>query len=182
LLLLALELEKQKGRVRLLKERLEFVLMRVEGEEEKKSLAAAVRKEMDQLIEKTVDAAERIEMMRQSNDVMLGHLAKGKQGAHLRLLQQLKKEVQGQKDYSDWPAQELDRVRERLFFFRGGFGREFKKAKLKDEDRRFLLDTLNKEIEPIMAKADEINRILGRVRIALLKSLQDEKEGTKEDE
>jgi len=183
LLLLALELEKQKGRIRLLKERLEYVLMRVEGNEEvKKSLAAAMRKDLDQLIEGTVDAAERIENLRESNDIMLGHLAKGKQGNHLQRLQQVKKELQGLKDDSVWPETELDRARERLGFIRGGFGREFKNAELKDEDKRFLLDTLNKEIDPIIAKADEINRILGRVRVALLKSLQDEKEGTKKDE
>jgi hypothetical protein len=183
LLLLALELEKQKGRVKLMKERLEYLLMRVEGdEEEKKSLAAAVRKVLDPLIEETVDAAERIEMMRQSNDVMLGQLAKGKQGTRLQQLQQLKKEVQEQKDSSDWPELELDRARERLVFFRGGFEREFRNAKLKHEDKKFLLDTLNKEIDPIMAKADEVNTLLGRVRVALIQSLQDEKEGTKADE
>jgi len=183
LLLLALELEKQKGRVRLLKERLEYVLMRVEGnKEEKKALAAVMRRDLDQLIEGTVDAAERIEVLRESNDGMLGHLAKGKQGTHLQRLQQVRKEIQGQKEYSDWPERELARARERLVFFRGGFGREFKNAELKDEDKRFLLDTLNKEIDPIIAKADEINGILGRVRVALLKSLHDEKEGTKEDE
>ena len=182
LLLLALELEKQKGRVRMSKERLEFVLKRVEGnEEDKKSLAVAMKKELDPLIEQTVHAAIRIENMRQSNDVMLGHCVIGKQGTHLQRLEQVKKEIKEQEDYCEWPAKTLERSRELFVAFRGGFGGEFKRAEWKDEDKKFLLDTLNKEMDPIIAKADEINRILGRVRVALLKSLEDEKEGAKKD-
>jgi RNA polymerase sigma factor (sigma-70 family) len=184
LLLLALELEKQKGRLRLLKERLEYVLMRAAcNEEEKKSLVTTVGQVLDPLFEQTVDAAERIEIMRQSNDEMLDHLAQGEQGTHGRRLQQLKKGIQGQKEYSDWPELQLARVRESL---RGvvkvGLERAFKNAQLNGEDNTFLVDTSNKEIDPIIAKADEIDEILGRVRSGLIKALQDEQEGTKQDE
>jgi hypothetical protein len=184
LLLLALELERQKGRLKLLKDRLEYVLRRVQGnDQEKKALLAIVRDNLDALIEKTVDAAERMEIMRQSNDEMLGHLAKGEEGTNLRRLQQLKKEVQGQKDYSDLPELELQRVRESLrTFVKVGLERVFKDSQLNDEDKTFLADILKKESDPIIARADEIDKILGRVRVALLKTLQDEKEGTKADD
>jgi RNA polymerase sigma factor (sigma-70 family) len=184
LLLLALELERQKGRLRSLKERLEHVLMRTAcDDEEKKSLVAAVRQELDPLSEKTADAAERIEIMRKANDVMLDSFAQGEQGTHQRRLQELKKEIRVQNEYSDWPELQLARVRESL---RGpvkvGLERAFKNAPLSAEDKTFLVDTLSKEIDPIVAKADEIDGILGRVRAGLTKALQDGEGGTKQEE
>ena len=175
LLLLALELERQKGRLRSLKERLEHAIMRAAGsDEEKKSLAASVRQVLDPVSEKTADAAERIEIMRQANDVMLDRLAQGEQGTHRRRLQELKKEIRGQQEYGDWPELQLARSRESLRgFVKVGLERAFKDAQLNAEDKTFLVDTLDKEIAPIVAKADEIDGILGRVR-AGLKALQDE--------
>jgi RNA polymerase sigma factor (sigma-70 family) len=183
LLLLALELDRQKGRLRSLKERLEHALVRAAcDEQEKKSLAAAVRQVLDPLAEKTADAAERIEIMRQANDVMLGRLAQGEQGTPWRRLQQLKEEIRGQKEYGDWPELQLARVRESLRgLARVGLERAFKNAPLDAEDKTFLVDTLSKEIDPIVAKADEIDGILGRVRAGLVKALQDEQGGTNQD-
>src|SRR5262249_19067680 len=151
LLLLAMELEKQKGRLRLLKERLEYVLLRAACDEgEKKSLVAAVRRQLDPLIEKVVDAAERVEVMRQSNGEMLDN-SQGEQGTHRQRLQQLKKAIQGQKEYSDWPGQQLERVRESLRgFVKVGLGRAFKNAPLNDEDTAFLVDTLNNRVDLIV--------------------------------
>jgi hypothetical protein len=184
LLLLALELERQKGRLRSLKERLEHVLMRAAcNHEEKNSLVAAVRQELDPLAEKTADAAERIEVMRKANDVMLDHLAQGEQGTHRRRLQQLKSEIRVQNEYSDWPELQLARVRESLRGpVKGGLDRTFKNSPLSAEDKTFVVDTLNKEIDPIVAKADEIDGILGRVRAGLTKALQDGEEGRNKDE
>ena len=93
----------------------------------------------------------------------------------------MNKEIQGQIEYSDWPEQQLERVRERL---RGvakvGLERVFKNAPLNGEDKTFLVDTLNKEIDPIVAKADEIDGTLGRVRAGLIKALEDKQEGMKQ--
>jgi RNA polymerase sigma factor (sigma-70 family) len=184
LLLLALELEKQKGRLRSLKERLEHALMRAAGnDEEKKSLSAAVRQELEPLSEKTADAAERIEIMRKANDVMLDRLDQGEQGTHRGRLQELEKEIRVQNEYGDWPELQLARVRESLRgLVKVGLERAFKNAVLNAEDKTFLVDTLNKEIDPIVAKADEIDGILGRVRAGLTQALQDGQKGAKQDE
>jgi RNA polymerase sigma factor (sigma-70 family) len=181
LLLLALALEKQKGRLRLMKERLEFVLKRaVCNDEEKKLLTAAVKQEVDPLIEKTIDVAERIDVLRLSNDEMFDMLAQGDRGMHRQRLQLLKKELQSQNEYCDWPERQLDRVRESLRgFVKVGLERSFNNSQLNNEDKSFLVETLKKEIDPIVSKADEIERILGRVRARLLESLGDEQKGTK---
>jgi hypothetical protein len=41
---------------------------------------------------------------------------------------------------------------------------------------------MNNRVDPLVARADEIDVILGRMRSGLLKALQDEREGTKQDE